>query len=125
MLCLVFLLCLSLLFLPNSAHSQFQDIPTISTRNHFNNITGDNISNVSPYIFLNSNNEIVNCPPELVVYVHGVWVGKNSLESSNEIFDRLKVSLQENGYQLPLIGYSWDSDTAISPQGWNTAKHIA
>lgn len=117
--------CLSLFLLSNLAYSQLQDITTISTRDHFDNITGDIISNESLYVFLNTNDEIMNCPPELVVYVHGVWVGKNSLETPNEIFDRLKLSLQENGYQFPLIGYSWDSDSDISPQGWNTAKHIA
>lgn len=37
----------------------------------------------------------------------------------------MKLSLQSNNYEFPLIGYTWDSDTDVSPEGWNTAKKIA
>lgn len=125
----IFASCLSLfliLSIPlDLAWSQFQDIPTVSTRNHFSVSTGEAMVNDSFYNIFNFSPQITSCPPEVATYIHGVWVGDNSLENPNEIFDRLKLSLQSNGYNFPLIGYSWDSDTEISPLGWNTAKHIA
>jgi hypothetical protein len=37
------------------------------------------------------------------------------------------MSLKVVGYNHPLIGFSWDSDTEIDPygKGWNIAKFIA
>jgi esterase/lipase superfamily enzyme len=42
------------------------------------------------------------------------------------------LSLQKEGYNIPVIGFSWDSDTAfsltnvaISQRGWDIAKLIA
>lgn len=116
---------LSLMFTTGYAWGQFQDMPTISTRNHFDVLTGEATAPDSTYSLVDNNGEITGCPPEVVVYVHGVWVGDNSLEKPNEVFNRLKLSLQSNNYQFPLIGYSWDSDTDVSPKGWNIAKQIA
>ena len=91
----------------------------MSTRKHFNVSTGDAIDNNTFYKVFNFSPQITSCPLEVATYVHGVWVGDNSLENPNEIFDRLKLYLQSNGYNFPLIGNSWDSDTEILPQGWN------
>jgi hypothetical protein len=44
--------------------------------------------------------------------------------SAPEVFDRAKLSLQSRGYTFPVIGFSWDSDTEISPDGWDYAKII-
>lgn len=107
------------------AWSQFQDVPTISTRNHYNVSTGEIIISDSIYNLVDNTGAINECPSEVVLYVHGVWVGENSLEKPNEVFDRLKLSLQSNAYEFPLIGYTWDSDTDISAEGWNIAKKIA
>lgn len=62
-----------------------------------------------------------------MLYVHGVWVGNNSLEEPIEIFDRLSSSLNQSGSENVIAGYSWESDTAIDKDGhgWNTAKLIA
>ena len=71
------------------------------------------------------------CPKEMVVLVHGIWVdgriGINALEDSSEIFDRARMSLAHNHYTNPLVGFSWDSNTAISidGSGWNIGKLIA
>ena len=64
-------------------------------------------------------------PSEVAAYFHLVWVGDDSLENKHEIFDRLKLYLQNNGYLFPLVGYSWDFGTEISNSGWNIAKQIA
>ena len=55
------------------------------------------------------------CPPELAIYIHGVWVGSNSLEKPAEIFNRAKKSIAANNFVIPLVGFSWDSDTKILP----------
>ena len=46
-------------------------------------------------------------------------------ESAPEIFDRLRLSLESVGYNFPVIGFSRDSDTIISSEGWDYAKIIA
>ena len=49
------------------------------------------------------------CPKEMVVLVHGIWVdGRiaiNALENSSEIFDRVRMSLAHNNYTNPLVGF--------------------
>ncbi len=121
----VITLALVLMLTVENVWSQFQDVPTVSTRNHFDVLTGETIVSDSIYNLVDNNGELSECPPEVVLYTHGVWVGENSLEKPSEVFDRLKLSLQSNNHTYPLIGYSWDSDTDISPEGWNTAKKIA
>lgn len=121
---LITLTLVSMLSIEN-VWSQFQDVSTVSTRNHFNLSTGEIIVTDSIYNLVENNDELRECPSEVVLYIHGVWVGGNSLEKPSEVFDRLKLSLQSNNYTYPLIGYTWDSDTDISPDGWNAAKKIA
>ena len=86
------------------AWSQFQDIPTVSTRNHFDLLTGEAIVSDSIYNLVDNTGELSECPSEVVLYIHGVWAGENSLEKPSEVFDRLKLSLQINNYGYPLIG---------------------
>ena len=33
--------------------------------------------------------------------------------------------MNANGYNIPIVGFSWDSNTAINPSGWAIAKFIA
>lgn len=72
-----------------------------------------------------------NCPPghQLAIYVHGIRANKNQ---AIEQIQRVLLSLQKSGYNIPLIGFSWDSDTPFSLDdpiltynGWNMAKKIA
>jgi hypothetical protein len=37
----------------------------------------------------------------------------------------VSLSLHNSDYVIPLIGFSWDSNTALSKQGWTVAKRIA
>jgi hypothetical protein len=60
-------------------------IPTISTRNHFNLSSGELNSIQTPTSYIASANIPgfkggTTCPSELAIYIHGVWVGSNSLE---------------------------------------------
>ena len=109
-----------------------ETITIVSTRNHFDKSTGNAIS-TQPYNPID--NEILNSicmRNEVAVYVHGVWTNErghsiSAVENAQEIFERLKMSLEDVGYNSPLIGFSWDSDTKIDPdgEGWNIAKLIA
>src|SRR5919112_4795138 len=103
----------------------------VSTRGHFDYLTtGELISghNRTDYEYYNDNSsgiegEII-CPhqKEIAIYIHGVWTDETS---ANEQFDRTAKSLAANNYSIPLIGFSWDSNTHLSKNGWEVAKNIA
>jgi pimeloyl-ACP methyl ester carboxylesterase len=92
--------------------------PLVSTRSNFDLGTAELLRghNSTDYMAINVPGlQSSQCPKEMVVLVHGIWVdgriGINALENSSEIFDRV----------------SWDSNTAISidGSGWNIGKLIA
>jgi esterase/lipase superfamily enzyme len=65
---------------------------------------------------------INSCPSELGIYVHG-W--RATEEDAEEQTQGAFLSLQKSGYPIPVIGFSWDSNTLFSPDGWEIAKRIA
>jgi esterase/lipase superfamily enzyme len=88
--------------------------------------------NSTDYLYHNNNNqnsggkiqnEII-CPTEkeIVIYIHGEWTDHRS---ADEQANRTVMSLAANNYTIPLIGFSWDSNTPFSEEGWNNAKIIA
>ncbi|MGZ5548688.1 MAG: alpha/beta hydrolase, partial [Nitrososphaeraceae archaeon] len=102
-------------------------VPIVSTRSHFNLETGQlsSLKNMEDYDHydipgLNGNHCSEN--NELVIYIHGVWTGQNA---TKEQIDRTNLSLNANGYDIPVVGFNWDSNTAINPSGWDIAKSIA
>jgi Alpha/beta hydrolase of unknown function (DUF900) len=125
---------ITLLFITTlSSSAQGETSPLItSTRNFFNTDTGDFIENIetslpnaSSLLRLDTN----ECPNEIAIYVHGVWATK---EIAKEQTERIDLSLNNLNSHIPLIGFSWDSDTpfslvdpSTSQQGWDTAKIIA
>jgi hypothetical protein len=102
----------------------------VSTRDHFDKFGNKLVIDrpYEPFDFAN-----LGCPQEVVVYVHGVWtardkedeVNEEMFENAIEVSDRARLSLQSLGYTFPVIGFSWDSDTDLSPSGWDKAKIIA
>jgi hypothetical protein len=67
---------------------------------------------------LNNTEELYrNCPSEVAIIVHGWWINE---DKAKERFDRVKMSLENNSYSIPIIGFSWGSDTE-----WSAAKAIA
>jgi Alpha/beta hydrolase of unknown function (DUF900) len=54
------------------------------------------------------------CPSEIAVYVHGF---NRDQATAGEEFNRLQLSLNQNNYSVPLIGFSWISNT-----DWEKAK---
>jgi hypothetical protein len=58
-----------------------------------------------------------DCPSQIAIFVHG-W--HNDDFKAKERLDRVRISLIENNYTIPLVGLSWPSDT-----GWPNAKIIA
>jgi hypothetical protein len=57
------------------------------------------------------------CPAETAIFVHG-W--NNDHYKAKERLDRVKMSLENNSYYIPLVGLSWDSNT-----DWDPAKSVA
>jgi pimeloyl-ACP methyl ester carboxylesterase len=99
----------------------------VSTRNHFNLETGQlslshNIEDYDSYNVPGLNGNLSSDNKELAVYIHGVWTGQ---VAAKEQTDRINLSLISNEYSLPVVGFSWDSNTVINPSGWNIAKSIA
>lgn len=109
-----------------------EEVLVISTRSHFDQI-GNPITSKPSYEPFPFDFGSIGCSEETVIYVHGVWtakdrvdeVDKGMFENAPEIFDRLRLSLETVGYTFPVIGFSWDSDTEISPDGWDNAIKIA
>ncbi len=99
-----------------------------STRGSFDTTNGNETKQIELPSFLSILN-ITDCPGELAIYVHGIWA--SDLEAEEQT-DRVSLSLQDLGYSIPLIGFSWDSNTAfsldnatLSYHGWMIAKKIA
>jgi len=69
------------------------------------------------YSFSNIADLFSSCPEEIAIFVHG-W---NATESqAMEQLDRVKMSLENNSYPYPLVGYSWDSDNV-----WIASQYIS
>ena len=104
----------------------------VSARGHFDLATGELISghNRTDYDswYYDGNNSRIQheiiCPNqgEIAIYIHGVWTDETS---ANEQFNRTAKSLATNNYSIPLIGFSWDSNTHLSKNGWEVVKNIA
>ena len=99
----------------------------VSTRGQFNTTTGALVSshNLTDYECSNVPGLIGNsCPEgnEIAIYIHGVWARP---AESKEQSDRTKMSLDANDYDIPLIGFTWDSNTSVDQDGWGIAKLIA
>jgi hypothetical protein len=135
-LILIFGLVVLMAITPSSIVEMAWGQPTtllVSTRDHFNLSTGELRSghNSTDY---DASDDIPGfdrqCEGEVTIYVHGVWTTADFpsfpyFENAIEIFDRARMSLADLNYEIPLIGFSWDSDTPILPSGWETAKIIA
>jgi hypothetical protein len=77
--------------------------------------SGDGYNN--QYQFGDINQLKSQCPAEIAIFVHG-W--GNDKVKAKERLDRVKMSLENNSYSIPLIGLSWDSNKT-----WDEAKIIA
>lgn len=58
-----------------------------------------------------------NCPKEIAIVVHGWMLNETQ---AKERFDRVKMSLEHDQYVIPIVGFSWNSNT-----NWTDAKTIA
>ena len=115
--------------------NMYQNSGSIFTRGHFDYrskgqlIQGHNITDYTHSSDLANNNssKLSNkfiCPPEkeIGIYIHGAWTDE---QAANEQLNRTAMSLMSNNYTIPLIGFSWDSNTPVNREGWVTAKDIA
>ena len=100
----------------------------LSTRGFFDTETGERtaLGERSSQAHADFRLDTDNCPEELDVYVHGIWA--TSQAAINQ-YDRVVDSALglSNNYLIPMVLFSWDSDTAfdIDGDGWHTAKGIA
>ena len=99
----------------------------VSTRNHFNLETGElnlshNIEDYDSYNVPGLNGNPCSDNNELAIYIHGVWTAQIAVKEQT---DRTQLSLISNDFNIPVVGFSWDSNTAINPTGWEIAKSIA
>jgi Alpha/beta hydrolase of unknown function (DUF900) len=106
-------------------------VPLISTVGDFNHTTGKLITGHNPIEYNASNIpglQINDCPPqkEIAIYINGFLVNGKSLGSENatEIFDRARLSLNNTGYDVTLIGFNWDSDIK-NDKAWEVTKDVA
>jgi len=104
---------------------QFPSI--VSTRDHFNRVTGGLVAGHNEKDYVASNIPGLQggvCPPEIVIIVHG-W--NNNEAGAVERFDRAKLSLEHNNYHNPVVGFKWDSNTTTQniKAGWSIATLIA
>ena len=102
----VFLLFIS--YPADNAHAQLYPF-IASTRGSFDTSNGNETQQVELPSVLSILN-INDCPGELAIYVHGIWA--NDLQAEEQS-DRVSLSLNASGYSIPLIGFSWDSNTAF------------
>ena len=126
------LISASTIYMPDSVFGQATAFTTSSARGFFDVGTGEKIQpptgtfpNISEILDVDGK----GCPGETAVYVHGVWANENQAWEQGE---RVFLSLKDSGYDIPVVGYSWDSDTSfslfnpnVSKQGWEIAKEIA
>jgi hypothetical protein len=102
----------------------------VSTRDHFDK-SGNALVTDRPYEPYDFGN--LTCTQEVLIYVHGVWTARDNVdeaaegmfENAIEVSDRARLSLESLGFTFPVIGFSWDSDTDLSPSGWYNAKIVA
>jgi hypothetical protein len=102
----------------NNTNVLAQEDPFIASTRGFLDLDTEERTLPSAKSILNIN----NCPPELAIYVHGVWANEDEAKEQTE---RVALSLRKEGSNIPVIGFSWDSDTIQNPNGWEIAKVIA
>jgi Alpha/beta hydrolase of unknown function (DUF900) len=122
----------SILVLSDNVWGQTSSPLITSSRGFFNTTTGGTLHNTItslPNASSIFNPEADECPNEIAIYVHGVWTSE---EDAKEQIERIDLSLKRLNYSIPMIGFSWDSNTTFSLQnqtlaqeGWQTAKFIA
>jgi esterase/lipase superfamily enzyme len=109
-----------------AVHGQINTTSLVSTRNNFDLDSGNLTSGHSSTDYIQFGvpglEPMTSCPSEIAIYVHGV--GANPVQAQEQV-DRTKLTLMTDHYNIPVIGFSWDSNTPFGDEGWNTAKKIA
>jgi hypothetical protein len=128
----------AILCLPIQSYQQQAQPPSspewiLSTRHFFDTSTGFMTAEGQQHSTAVANFQLneQNCPTDLAIYIHGVWAEE---PQAIEQYERVKGSYQlalnslgQNIQPMPVVLYSWDSDTPIDILGigWDIAKDIA
>ena len=88
------------------------NVPVVSTRDHFTDPAIDEPSLTSGHTATDYTSTFnpTGWPEELVIYVHGF---ANDEAGAKDAFSTARTALRSNGYQHPVVGFSWDSDTGV------------
>lgn len=123
----ILFLVLLLLFIPanilqfNNAWASSTEIPVymLTTRDDREQAEGveAELGYNDKYPLGDINELYIDCPAETAFFVHG-W--DNDHYKAKERLDRVKMSLENNSYYIPLVGLSWDSN-----RDWDPAKLVA
>ena len=105
-----------------------QNITKISTRGYYDLSDGRKIKNLSYTIYPKKNLQRIYGIKELVIMIHGL---RNDKVGAQQKFLIAKKRLKQLGYQYPVIGYSYDSNTKgahlkkSAPQALRVGQKIA
>jgi len=83
-------------------------IPRISTRGYFDLSTGKTIKNNKYFLYPKKSFESLSKQKEIAIMIHGL---RNNPQGGVNKFEIAKRRLMQLGYQYPVIGFSYDSNT--------------
>jgi len=83
-------------------------IPRISTRGYFDLKTGKTIKNNKYFLYPKKSFESLSKQKEIAIMIHGL---RNNPQGGVIKFEIAKRRLMQLGYQYPVIGFSYDSNT--------------
>ena len=83
-------------------------IPRISTRGYYDLYTGKKLKNKSYFLYPTKRFQKLFNQKEIVIMIHGL---RNDKAAANQKFLIAKRRLKHLGYNYPVIGYSYDSNT--------------
>lgn len=79
----------------------------ITTRGNLDKPVGVQGQGYGNYTLLAIEQLYSQCPDEVAIFVHGWGLNENQ---AKERLDRVKMSLENSTYNIPLISFSWDSN---------------
>lgn len=129
LICLILIAILIFIIPLDLSISQESSIK-VSTRDHFDLNNGELKPDytINEYDAINVPGlQVGNCPDESVIYVHGFL--RNEYQAQEEA-ERINLVLRDKNYLIPVISFTWDSNSAPSSLfdftgGWEEGKKIA
>jgi hypothetical protein len=122
-------------YLPQQSHQQTPPSELILSTRHFFDLKTGNMKALGlsqSAALANFHLNPANCSGKsLAIYVHGVWATEQEAEEqynrSKDSYHEALKAIDSSIEPMPVILYSWDSNTPFDPEGkgWRIAKGIA